>query len=274
MSIRRVGDIFCARRALAFIALICAALPATALQTARPARIADPDFAAGEARVELALAPLLWSSGALPARIGVSHRKSVLEPFDMEAHGRIGSPSWFDSRLETTDAVYPSWSSRFGTTSIFLSRTESRSLLLGDAVDLNRMRTVDVQQSVRIGPAIASASLGYDAIDHLQPMRAAEARYRPGVALRVGLRGLPDVMTTGELAFSSVMPADGESYDARHWRVRMGLDFTKFLPEWMTQRSATVGLWGVAGDTDGFGPELNRTGGVERAAVLTGKIRF
>jgi hypothetical protein len=274
LSLRRVGDVFSARRALAFAAVVCVALPAAAQQTSRSARIAGPDFVAGEAHVELALAPLLWSSSALPARIGVSHRTSVLAPFDVEAHSRIGSSSWFDSRLATTDAFYPSWSSRFGTTSIFLSQTESRSLLLGDAVDFNRVRSVDLQQSIRVGPATASATLAYDTIDHLQPTQAAEARYRPGVGLRLALGGLPDVATRAELAFSRVTPADGEPYDARHWRVTMGLDFTKFLPEEMTRRSATLGLWGVVGDTDGFGPELNRGSTVESAVVLTGKIRF
>ena len=273
MSLRRAGEIVSARRALAFVAVICAALPAAA-QPTRSVGIADPDFTAGEAHVELALAPLLWSSGALPSRIGVSHRRSVLAPFDMEAHSRIGSSSWFDSRLATTDALYPSWNSRFGTTSIFLSQTESRSLLLGDAVDLNRTRSIDVQQSIRLGPATASAMLAYDTIDHLQPIQAGEARYRPGVGLRVGLGALPDLTTRAELAFSRVTPADGEPYDARHWRLTMGLDFTKFLPEEMAERSATFGLRGIIGDTDGFGPELHRGGGVESAVVLTGKIRF
>jgi hypothetical protein len=274
LSVRRVGEVFSAWQAFAFVAVICATLPVAAQQATRSARISDPDFAAGEAHVELALTPLLWSSSALPARIGVSHRTSLLEPFDLEGHGGIGSSSWFDSRQATTDALYPSWNSRIGTTSVFLSRTESRSLLLGDAVDLNRMRSVDVWQSIRLGPAIASATLAYDTIDHLEPSRAAEARYRPGFALRLGLSGLPDVTTRAELAFSRVTPAESDPYDARHWRVTMGLDFTKFLPEGMRERSATLGLSGVVGDTDGFGPELHRGTGMESAVVLTGKIRF
>jgi hypothetical protein len=42
----------------------------------------------------------------------------------------------------------------------------------------------------------------------------------------------------------------------------------------MRQRSATLGLLGVVGDDDGFGPGLRHGSGVESAVVLTGKIRF
>jgi hypothetical protein len=101
-----------------------------------------------------------------------------------------------------------------------------------------------------------------------------EARYRPGLGLRLGLGGLPDVMARAEVAFSRVTPAGADSYDARHWRVTMGFDFTKFLPEEARRRSAALGLWGVAGDDESFGAELRRGYGVESAVVLTGKIRF
>ena len=222
---------------------------------------------------EVALTPLLGAHAGVPSRLGVAHGIYRSDPFEFGDLGALDPAMWTESQRSKTNALTPSWDWRLGTTSVSFTQAASRSSLLDQTTDVSQSRGIEMKQTLRTGAVRAAFNLGYADVAHIEPAPIAEGRYRSGAELRLGLAGLPELNAKSELTVSRSTPAAGEPYATRHWRVSTGLDFSKLLPEPLSERSASLRLSGILRDNQAKDSDPGAAA-IDTGVSLMGRIAF
>jgi hypothetical protein len=238
------------------------------LQTALTTRERTQDIHA-----EIALAPLLGSYAGVPSRIGVSQWSYQSDPFHFDELGALNPALWTDSQKSKTNALTSSWDWRIGTTSVSFTQVASRSSLLDETTDASHARGMEVKQSLRTNALRASINFGYADVTHGEPAPGGEHRYRSGAELHLGLAGLPDLNAKSDITLSRSSSPEGAPYGSRHWRVSTGLDFSKLLPERLSERSASLRLAGILRENEAKGSNEGAVG-IDAGLSLMGGFAF